>query len=262
MKKLTYEQKYNLRFFSISLFLSTSIALTAFNTYKLNKESSKYLEELEINRDSNKDLHISSTLDEIDKIINDVEEIEEPETEVELFEDDSKDYYDLENSQYVTDQELLNTEAFTVTVDNKTYEYLPESDFDLFTAVVAAESSNNKYDALAVASSILNRCDSEKWVNDLNNRGLDGENPIDHIIASGQYSVYSEGNYEKYLNGNAPDEVTYACQAAWYNGIRNNNYCSFRGKEAESYSNNQIVENGNRFDDEVEVKKIKLVTYK
>ena len=257
MKKLSEEKKYNIRFFSTSIFLTAAISMTTFNVYKNTKEMNEYYAKLESYK-IEKDLHISNSLDTVDEIIEmckAYEEVEEPVTEVELF-SDSDDYYDLDKNEYVTDEELLNPEAFEVTVDNKTYGYLPEEDFELFTAVVAAESNGNKYDSLAVASSILNRCDSEKWVNHIDSKGKDGQNPINHITASGQYSVYREGNYIKYLNGNVSKDIKEACEAAWYNGIRNHNYCSFRATSETSYSDNQIDKGGNRFNDEIKTKKL------
>ena len=53
-----------------------------------------------------------------------------------------------------------------------------------------------------------------------------------------------------------PIEVISACKAVWYDGIRNHNYCSFRSSSATGYSDNQIVEGGNRFNDEVKTKSL------
>lgn len=143
----------------------------------------------------------------------------------------------------------INTD-FNITTNNKTYETLSADDFKLFQAVVAAESSKDHHDALAVASSILNRCDDEKWINYLDNKGYDGRNPIEQITLPGQYSVYFEGNYEVYLDDkNVPQEVKDACRLAWYQGIRSHKYVSFRGRSDTEYSDNQVVENGNRFND-------------
>ena len=92
----------------------------------------------------------------------------------------------------------INTD-FTITKNNKTYENLSGDDYRLFVAVVAAESSKDFHDALAVASSILNRCDDETWINYLDSCGSDGRNPISHITFSGQYGVYHSGAYKYYL---------------------------------------------------------------
>ena len=147
---------------------------------------------------------------------------------------------------------VINTD-FNITVGNKTYENLSGDDFKLFQAVVAAESNKDHHDALAVASSILNRCEDEKWINYLDNNGSDGRNPIDQITFRGQYSVYSEGNYEVYMDdNNVPQEVKDACRLAWYQGIRSHKFVSFRGRSDVEYSDNQVVDGGNRFDDKLE----------
>lgn len=185
------------------------------------------------------------------EIEEEVEKIEE-DNGIPLF-DTNDDYYDIDNNEYCTNEELMNTDNFVITIDNKTYENLSLDDFELFTAVVATESTDNIYDALAVASSVANRCDSDKWVEYVNSYGKDGENPIDQLTFSGQYEGYLNGSYEAYLNGSleVPVEVEDACATVWFGGIRNHNFCSFRASHATSYSDMQIVEGGNRFDDEI-----------
>ena len=182
MKKINLNKKYNLTYLGMYLFLSTSIGLGTMNSYELVKDEKQVI----INAEDNKyvDMHIAGMLDEVDEI-----NIEEDNTnEIVLFEH-LEDSYDLENNVYITEEEIIGSEEFKVTTDNKTYEYLEDDDFIFFAANVAAESSDNIYDALAVATSIANRCDSEEWVDYLNSLGMDGENPIDHIKAPGQYSV-------------------------------------------------------------------------
>ena len=216
MKNKANKTLYTLTYISLTLLLST----TALN-YRLSNESKE-------------------------------EKIEET-NQIEMFAYFG-DMYDADNNCYITYDRLLNDEAFVVTSDNKTYEYLPDESFDMFMAVVAAESNGNRHDSLAVASSILNRCESPNWIEEINKLGKDGTNPIDHITAPGQYQTYEEGKYLEYLNGNVPVQVYDACYSAWYNGIRNNDYCSFRSNDTVTYSNKIIVEGGNRFDDVKEVK--------
>lgn len=138
----------------------------------------------------------------------------------------------------------IDTENFELTTDNKTYEDLDDEAFEFFVACVAAECNGTTHDALATASSVLNRCDSERWQ-------TVSDNPVEHLTAGGQYSVYSSGLYKQFLGFNVSDEVLDACTAVWYNGIRNNNYCSFRGNSETYYSDIQVVDGGNRFGDEL-----------
>ena len=194
---------------------------------------------------------------EIEEIEIEEENVEEViSNDIDLFDIDD-DYYDLNTNEYHTDVELKNVDSFVITTNNKTYEDHEISDFELFTAVVASESEGNRYDALALATSIANRCDSKKWVDYVNSCGMDGTDPIVQLTFPGQYEGYLSGKYEKYLNGTleVPVEVLDACTTVWFKGIRNNNYCSFRAAHAKGYSDIQIIEGGNRFSDELELVK-------
>ena len=131
------------------------------------------------------------------------------------------------------------SKGFVVTTSNKTYN-LSNNDFDLLCAIVAAESDKSLDDALAVASTILNRCENKAWVNS------HGSNPISQAIAPNQFVVYQEGIYKKYLNGNIPNSVKVAVTDA-LNGTRNHSYLSFRSNASVKYSNNMITSTGNRY---------------
>ena len=171
---------------------------------------------------------------------------------------------EIKNQEFIDNMELayetgydemleveVDNETFELTYNNKTYEFLPLEDFYVFLAIVAAECSGNPHDALATASSILNRCDSEIWSTYITNIGMDGTNPVDQATAPGQYNVYASGSYKQFLNGNVSEEVLRACEMAWYEGIRSHNYTSFRGRTCIGYSNNQVVDGGNRFGGEI-----------
>lgn len=129
--------------------------------------------------------------------------------------------------------------GFVVTGGNTKYD-LNDSDKDLLYAIVAAESDKSKDDALAVASTILNRCEDTRWVNS------HGTNPIKQATAPNQFVVYQEGYYKKYTNGQAPEAVKQAVNDA-LNGVRNHNYLSFRSNGSTKYSSNMITETGNRY---------------
>ena len=230
---------YKITYMSLTLLLTTTFGLE-YELYNKNIESE--VEELTLlNRDT--PVFIDAA-----KIMEDSEELVEN-NDIELF-SYFGDMYDPDSNTYITSEELLDTSNFEVTTDNSTYTYLSDEDYQFFTAVVAAESNGNRHDALAVASSILNRCESEKWVAEVDKLGMDGTNPISQIKAPGQYKVYEDGIYLEYLN-NVPIEVEDACNSALYGGIRNHSYCSFRSNDTVTYSDNLIVEGGNRFDDRV-----------
>lgn len=133
----------------------------------------------------------------------------------------------------------LPERGFNVTTGNATYN-LSASDYDLLCAIVAAESDKTFDDALAVATTILNRCEAPNWVASF------GTNPISQATAPNQFVVYQHGSYAAYTNGNAPDTVKQAVSDA-LKGVRNHNYLSFRSNGSTGYSSNQITSTGNRY---------------
>ena len=152
----------------------------------------------------------------------------------------------LNTSLYKSNPDL----GFVVTDDNKTYT-LPDDEFNLVVAVVAAEYEKSIDDALAVISVILNRCESPTWSE------WAGASPAMQVVKPNQFEVYSIGSYLKYMPGGAfygTNHYKLAKQAVIdaFNGIRNNNYYSFRSwsyitSGGDYYSYNYIVEGGNRY---------------
>lgn len=129
--------------------------------------------------------------------------------------------------------------GFEVTTGNLCYD-LCDEDIDLLCAIVSAESDKSYDDALAVITTILNRCETSNWINS------HGRDPIAQATAPNQFVVYQHGSYERYLNGNAPDTVKEAVADALA-GVRNHKYTSFRSNGSTSYSNNMISSTGNRY---------------
>ena len=152
----------------------------------------------------------------------------------------------LNTSLYKSNPDL----GFVVTDNNKTYT-LSSDEFDLVVAVVAAEYEKSIDDALAVISVILNRCESPTWSE------WAGTSPAMQVVKPNQFEVYSIGSYSKYMPGGAfygTNHYKLAKQAVIdaFNGIRNNNYYSFRSwsyitSGGDYYSYNYIVEGGNRY---------------
>ena len=152
----------------------------------------------------------------------------------------------LNTSLYKSNPDL----GFVVTDHNKTYT-LSSDEFDLVVAVVAAEYEKSIDDALAVISVILNRCESPTWSE------WAGTSPAMQVVKPNQFEVYSIGSYLKYMPGGVFYDTNHyklAKQAVIdaFNGIRNNNYYSFRSwsyitSGGDYYSYNYIVEGGNRY---------------
>ena len=129
--------------------------------------------------------------------------------------------------------------GFVVTTDNPTYE-LSNDDLDILTAIVSAESDKSYDDALAVVSTILNRCEEPNWAS------CGGANPVKQATAPGQFSVYQSGSYKSFLGSSAPDTVREAVMDA-LNGTRNHDYLSFRSNSSSGFSSNMITSSGNRY---------------
>lgn len=128
--------------------------------------------------------------------------------------------------------------GFEVTVGNTAYN-LSEGDYNLLCAIVAAESDKSYDDALAVITTILNRCEAPNWI------ASHGTSPISQATAPNQFVVYQHGSYKSYL-GNAPETVMTAVRDALA-GVRNHNYLSFRSNGSTGYSSNMITQSGNRY---------------
>ena len=111
----------------------------------------------------------------------------------------------------------------TRVLQNQVTDYTDEQ-LELIWAVVA-EADDTSYDgALAVISSVMNRADV--------NYGGFGTNAYDQLMARGQYACSPEVEdplfYQRRLGGNVPDFVKQAISDCLTNGIRNNDYTSFR----------------------------------
>ena len=129
--------------------------------------------------------------------------------------------------------------GFEVTTGNLCYE-LSDKDFELLCAIVSAESDKTYDDALAVITTILNRCETDNWIRS------HGTDPIAQATAPNQFVVYQHGSYKRYMNGNAPETVVQAVKDALA-GVRNHKYLSFRSNGTFSYSDNMISKTGNRY---------------
>ena len=183
---------------------------------------------------------------EIASVYVDMSSLDEEEQEIEENIVTNNSLTLLNTSLYKSNPDL----GFVVTDNNKTYT-LPDDEFDLVVAVVAAEYEKSIDDALAVISVILNRCESPTWSE------CAGTSPAMQVVKPNQFEVYSIGSYLKYMPGGAfygTNHYKLAKQAVIdaFNGIRNNNYYSFRSwsyitSGGDYYSYNYIVEGGNRY---------------
>lgn len=130
-------------------------------------------------------------------------------------------------------------EGFEVTAGNLAYK-IGQEDFELLCAIVSAESDKSYDDALAVITTILNRCESPNWIES------HGTDPIAQATAPDQFVVYQHGSYKPYMDGKAPDTVIQAVTDALA-GVRNHEYLTFRSNSTTDYSDNMITATGNRY---------------
>ena len=154
-----------------------------------------------------------------------------------IIDENKEDIYYEENSvlkKYLDKPE----KGFTLTNTNNKYE-ISREDYNLLVAIIASESNRFKDDILAVTSVILNRSD------------LSGKTPLEVVTSPGQFSGYLDGYYLRYLDENGellPN--TYLVQEVVNDalaGVRNNQYYSFRSWNSYFYSDNYIMEYGNRY---------------
>lgn len=121
------------------------------------------------------------------------------------------------------------SKGFNVTTNNKTYS-LNDDDFYVVAAVVSCEANRaSKDDILGVISVILNRADRN---------GID---PVSVVSAAGQFSCYN-----MYTNFTPTNVVVQTINDA-LNGVRNNTYYGFRSWQSVWYSDNYVIEGGNRY---------------
>lgn len=135
--------------------------------------------------------------------------------------------------------------GFQVSEGNQTYS-LDDYEFNVVVAVVAGEFDETFDDALGVVSVILNRCESEKW------RNWAGTTPYQQVIKPGQFEIYFNDAYLKYmpggsLYGGTKYNISRQAVIDGFGGIRNNSYLGFRAWWVSGYSDKYIVYGGNRY---------------
>lgn len=108
---------------------------------------------------------------------------------------------------------------FQMTRGNLAYE-ISDNDFDLLCAIVSAESDKSYDGSLAVASTILNRCEHLDYVTSY------GANPVAQATAYNQFLGYRNQEYKQYINGQYSQEVMQAVKDALA-GVRNHKICNF-----------------------------------
>lgn len=156
--------------------------------------------------------------------------------------------------RYVISCSYSGTGEFKLTTDNKTYTDMSLEDMLEVAAVVYAEAAPGikPDDALAVASVIANREDSVRADTGAAWGGY--QKGLKEVVAApGQFSTYGGSAYNEFLSNYKNGIITERMQMCLdvvedvKNGVRNNDYQAFRSAGTVSYSNNCIVDGGNRY---------------
>jgi len=119
---------------------------------------------------------------------------------------------------------------------------LSEEDKRQLMALVGGEDNHSYEGALAVASTILNRCESPQWSN------YGGSNPLAQAKAKGQFVAWNGNITKSYLKDSSkiPNYVEQAVEDA-LNGTRNHSFTRFRANTNPGKDRVQIGENGNYY---------------
>lgn len=209
------------------------------NLNKIATSVSLLFEEEEIQVEEKMEELILEELPSIDVIAEDISEIEEKIENEEVVE--STPLVSVDASKYINNVVM----GFEVTEGNRGFT-LNDNEFNVVVAVVAGEFGSDMNDALGVVSVILNRCDSQTWIN------WAGDNPYKQVIKAGQFEVYGKGYYLAYMPGGknyGGTKYQIAKQAVidGLNGIRNNSYLGFRSWWSTNYSDKYVISGGNRY---------------
>lgn len=128
---------------------------------------------------------------------------------------------------------------------------LTENEFNVLCAIVLSEAKANSYDdAYAVINTIYNRCQSNKWVNYVDNILGEGKgrNLYYQAILPGQFIVYDTGRYLKNLNNK--NSIGYSAIIDFLNSKECiHDYLSFRSSNTNVINCVQFDENGNKYFD-------------
>lgn len=134
---------------------------------------------------------------------------------------------------------------------------LSEEEFSVLCAIVMAEAKTNSYnDSYAVINTIYNRTKSIKWSSYVEN----GDNLYSQATFPGQFVVYENGSYLKYLGCEDGDSYQAIIDFLLTEDLAHE-YLSFVSKDGDKYGKEQFVEGGNLYynkmeeDDKVQVLK-------
>lgn len=211
------------------------------NLNKIATSVSLLFQEEEIPVEEKMEDLVLEELPSLDVIVDDVTKIEEETNKEEEKKEESTPLVSIDASKYVNNVDM----GFEVTEDNKKFT-LSDYEFNVVVAVVAGEFGSNMNDALGVVSVILNRCDSQVWIN------WSGDTPYEQVIKAGQFEVYGKGYYLSYMPngsnyGSAKYQIAKQAVIDGLNGIRNNDYLGFRSWWSTNYSDKYVISGGNRY---------------
>jgi len=153
---------------------------------------------------------------------------------------------DFQNS--IVEDELSKKDKINNILDN--YD-LTQEQFDIICAIVMAEAKSESYvDGYAVINCMYNRCVSKLWNDYISN--LYGDNAGSDLYmqatASGQFVVYEEGLYEKFLGVKEGQVIDAVIDFLTTKNIMHY-YLSYRSADTSLDEYEQFTPNGNKFFD-------------
>jgi len=148
----------------------------------------------------------------------------------------------------IEDDELSKKDKINNILDN--YD-LTQEQFDIICAIVMAEAKSESYvDGYAVINCMYNRCVSKLWNDYISN--LYGDNAGSDLYmqatASGQFVVYEEGLYEKFLGVKEGQVIDAVIDFLTTKNIMHY-YLSYRSADTSLDEYEQFTPNGNKFFD-------------
>jgi hypothetical protein len=201
--------------------MADSVSVLFIENLKANESIDEDTEEELVSTEENKEVE-EVISEENNAQEQDNKELENTE-EVSTVENSSSELIVVDPSGYTSN----SAKGFNVTTSNKIYT-LTDEEFYKVASKVQCESHSNKDDILAVISVILNRAD---------------------MCYSGNCDPVSVAlqPYQFVCTATTPNDLVTEVVKDALNGIRNNSYTSFRSWTTSSYSDNYIVEGGNRY---------------
>lgn len=147
----------------------------------------------------------------------------------------------------IEEVELTNEEKLAIILEK---ENLTEDEFKVILACVIAEAKPCYEDAYAVINTLYNRTRSSKWILSVENKYGEGTGTSIYYqcINPGQFGVYANGRYEKYLYSDNKDLEAYQAVIDFlYTKDLMHDYLNFVSATSDPTGKCQFISGGNQY---------------